>query len=113
MTLVQGRNCFRQECSFISPSIALPDSFIPPELGNKLFEHPAGRPKTKPLIVVALIAVINIPKYSENDLQRILKTVIEKRAPVPASAPTVFKVSREKLKARFLDVYCAKSYIDC
>ena len=51
-------------------------------------------------------------------MQRILKAVLEARAPTPAPAlapvpvPVVSKVSREKLKARSPDVYRGKSHMD-
>ena len=78
----------------------------------------------------------SVLKYSENDLQRNFKAVLEARAlvpalalvpapapvltpapvpapiPAPALAPIVAEASREKLKARSLDVYHRKSHID-
>lgn len=45
----------------------------------------------------------SIAKYTEEDLQRILKTVLEARAPAPAPIP---EGPRERpLKARFPDIY--------
>ena len=65
----------------------------------------------------------SIPKYSKDDLQRILKAVLESRAlapipapapaPAPVPAPVVCKVPWEKLKAYFPDIYHEKSHIDC
>ena len=59
-------------------------------------------------------------------MQKILKTVLEAGAPVSAPAPVptlvpaptlapapiVANAPREKLKARFPDLYCGKSYMD-
>ena len=48
-----------------------------------------------------------IAKYTEEDLQRILRTVFKAQAS-PSDSP------REKLlKARSPDVYCGKSHIEC
>ena len=60
----------------------------------------------------------DIPKNSKDDLQRILKAILEIQAfaPIPglAPAPTASEKLRDKLlKARSLDAYCKKSYIDC
>ena len=48
-------------------------------------------------------------------MQQIFKAVLEAWAPAPAPtlAPVVFEAPREKLKARFPDVYRGKSHIDC
>ena len=76
----------------------------------------AGPTEAKPL-ANAPAAVTSVPKYSEDDLQRIFKAVLEAQAPVsapaPFLAPVVSEVSREKLKARFLDVYRVKTHMDC
>lgn len=49
-------------------------------------------------------------KYTEDNFQRILKTVLESRTPVPKN----FDEPRKKpLKARAPDVYRSKSHIDC
>lgn len=55
----------------------------------------------------------SIAKYMEQDLQHILKIVINARAPVPASAPAPERPRKRSLKARFFDVYYGKSHIDC
>ena len=119
MTSVRGRGCLCQECPFaapfvapsvapsIAPSIAPPDSSLPPESEiSKQLDEPAG-PKSP--------AATSVPKYSEDDLQRILKAVLEARAPAPAPAPApvVSEVSRKKLKACSPDIYCEKSHMDC
>ena len=126
MTSVRGRGCSRPEHSSAAPSVALPDSSPPPESGDELSDQPA-RPLTKPPIANAPAAANNIPKYSEDDLQWIFKTVLEVRvpaptpvlapapipAPAPAPAPIVAEAPREKLKARSPDVYRGKSHMDC
>ena len=104
MILVQGRGCPRQERLSIAPSVVPPDSSPPPE--SKSFEQPDG-----PLGPKSPAEATSVPKYSEDDLQRILKAVLEARAPVPA--PVVSEVPREKLKARSPDVYRGKSHMDC
>ena len=67
----------------------------------------------------APVTAINIPKYFEDDLQKIFKAVLEAQAPTSTPDPTltpalvVFEAPQEKLKTRFLDVYCGKFHIDC
>ena len=106
MISVRGRGRPRQErlsvapsvVPSVAPSVAPPDSSPLPESEN--FEQPEESP-----------ADTSIPKYSENNLQRILKAVLESRA--PTLAPAVSETPREKLKARSPDVYHRKYYIDC
>lgn len=52
-----------------------------------------------------------IDKYTEENLQSILKTVIEAQI----SAPTAFSKSLPKhlLKAQFPEIYIGKNYINC
>ena len=56
-------------------------------------------------------------KYSEADLQRILRTVLEARPPAlaPAPQPLAFPNSPRKrpLKARFSKLYCNKTHMEC
>ena len=86
MTSVQGRRRLRRERSFATPSIA-PLDFSPlPESGDELSDQPAGPSGTKPPVANAP-ATTSIPKYFEDDLQEILKAVLEARDPVPAPAP--------------------------
>ena len=125
MTLVRGRRRFYRErpsaTPFVAPSVAPLDSSQPPKSGDKLFNQPAGPSRTKPPVTDALIVTTNVPKYSEDNLQRIFKAVLEAQAPVsaPAPAPTpaliliISKALQEKLKARSPDVYCGKSHMDC
>ena len=134
MTSVRGRGRPRQERPSVAPSvlssvalsIAFSDSSLSPESGNKLFDQLARPSRAKPLTNSPL-ATSNVPKYSKNDLQRILKTVLENRAlvpvptlvpasapaPAPVLAPVVSEVPQEKLKAHFPDVYSGKSHMDC
>ena len=98
MISVRGRGRPRRECPSVAPSVAPPDSSSPPESEN------SDQPEESP-------ADPSTPKYSENDLQRILKAVLEAQAPAPA--PAVSETPREKLKARSPDVYRGKSHMDC
>ena len=107
MTSVQGRSHPRQERS----SVALSDSSPPPEL--EFSKQPAE--SLRPKLLIAVVPATDVPKYSEDDLQRILKTVLETQAPAPAlaPAPAVSEVPQEKLKDRSPDVYRGKSHMDC
>ena len=77
---------------------------------------------TKPP-VANVFAATSVPTYSKDDLQQILKTVLEAQAPAPtpvplfAPAPTptpiIAEVAQEKLKTRSPDVYRRKSHMDC
>ena len=102
MTSVQGRSRPRRQ----HPSVALSDSFPPPESDDKLSDQP-----TRPLganLPIAIIPAATSPvfKYTEEELQ--LKTVLE------AQAPTSSKETRDKpLKVRFPDVYCRKFHMEC
>ena len=93
MILIQGRRCLPREhpsiAPSVAPSVALSDFFLPFESGDKLFDQPTGPSGAKPPFVA-----IHVPKYSENDLQKILKAVMEAWAPAlaPALALTIFEV---------------------
>ena len=123
MTSIRGHGRFRCEHSSVAPSIAPLDFSLPSELGDKLFDQPAGPSGTKPPVVNTPVAVTSIPKYSKDDLQRILKTVLKARVPAPtpvlapastpAPVPIVAETPYKKLKARFPDVNRGKFYIDC
>ena len=108
MTSVWGRKHPRRErpsvVLSVAPSITPPDSFPPPESGNKLSNQPAGPSGTKPSVADALTTATSVPKYSENDLQRIFKAVLEAQAPTAVLIDVVAEVLREKLKAYFPDV---------
>ena len=120
MTSVRGRGRPRRKCSSAAPSVTPLDSSPPPESGDELSDQPAG-PLTKPPVANAPAAANSIPKYSEDDLQQILRTVLEAQvpaptpvpAPAPAPAPIVAEAPRKKLKARSPDVYLEKSHMDC
>ena len=117
MTSIRGRGRLHRKRPTVALPVALPDCFLPSKSGDKLFDQPAGPSGTKPLIVNAPATATNVSKYSENDLQRILKAVLEAQtpAPTPALAPALIisEAPWEKLKARSLDVYHGKSYMDC
>ena len=81
MTPIWSRRYLRQEClsiaPFVTPSIALLDSFSPLELVDKLPEQSARPLGAKLPVAVAPITAIDISKYSKNDLQRIFKAILE------------------------------------
>ena len=120
MTSVRGRGRHRRECPFVAPSgapsIAPPDFSPLSESDDKLFDQPARPLEPKPPIANTP-APTSVLKYSEDDLQRIFKVVLEARAPVPTPAPVsapappliIAEAPQKKLKARSPDVYHAKS----
>ena len=91
MTSIRGRGRPRREHASEGPSGSLP----PPESSHD--KAPVNPPTVEPPVV----------KYTEEDLQRILRTVFEARAP-PSDG-----VCENPLKARSSDVYRGKSYIEC
>ena len=138
MTSVRGRRRPRRErlsvAPSVAPSIASSDCSTPPKSGDELSDQPVG-PSGGKLLANSPPAANSVPKYSKDDMQRILKAVLEARAPVPApalvpastpalilasapapvlaQAPIVAEAHREKLKARSPDLYRGKSHIDC
>ena len=142
MTSVRGRRRLHFERSSAAPIVAPLDFSPPPESGDKLSNQPAGPLATKRPIANVLAAAINIPKFSKDDLQQILKTILEARvptpapvlastpihasalvlalapvlapahAPAPAPALIVAEAPRKKLKARSSNVYREKSHMD-
>ena len=67
------------------------------------------------LLPVLIPAAVNSTvRYSEADLQRIVKTVLETKPPAFASQPLVFLDGPRKklLKARFPEQYCGKTHIE-
>ena len=76
MISVRGRRRPRRErpsvVPFVAPSVAPPDSSPPPESGDKSSEQPDRLPGPK-----SRAATTSVLKYSEDDLQRILKAVLE------------------------------------
>ena len=123
MTSVRAHRRSRRKRPSVAPSIAPPDFFSPPESGEELFNQLAGPLGGKPFANSPPTAN-NVPKYPEDDLQRILKAVLEAWAPIPASAPApapapvlapapiVAKAYRKKLKGHSQDLYRGKSHID-
>ena len=107
MIAVWGRGHPRQErlsaALSVALSVASPGSTPPPE--SEISEQPDGTPGPKSS------AATSVPKYFKDDLQRILKAVLEAQAPAPASA--VSETTWKKLKARSSDIYRGKSHIDC
>ena len=70
----------------------------------------ASTPAQAPL----LISTNSMAKYFKKDLQQIFKTILEAKAPVLTSQPLVFpnRPYKRLLKARFLDMYCDKTYME-
>ena len=138
MTSVRGRGRPHHKHPSVAPSVAPsvtpPNSSPPPELGDELSDQLAGPLGPKPPVANAPAAT-NVLKYSKDDLQRILKAVLEARAPIlalapvlapvpapvpapvlaptPAPAPIVAEAPREKLKAHSPNLYYGKSHMDC
>ena len=92
MTSIWGCGCFRREHPFLTssfiPSIASFASSPPLKLGDKLSDQPAKSSGIKSL-TNALATATCVFKYSENDLQRIFKAVLEAQAPAPTLALTL------------------------
>ena len=90
MTSIQGRRCLRRERTSKGPS------------GFLLlleFSHDKG-PVNPP-------AESPVTKYTEEDLQKILRMVFKSRAP-PSDGSC-----EKSLKAKLPDVYCGKSHMEC
>ena len=113
MTSLQGCRRLCRERLSIAIFVTPPDSSLPPELDDKLSKQPARPSEMKLLIAVPFDAATNIPKYSENDLQRIFKIVLEAWALAPILTSAISKVPRDKLTTRSLDIYHRKFHIDC
>ena len=77
MTSIQGHKRLRQECPSVTPSVVLSDSSLLSESGDKLFNQLIRSLGTKPPIAIAPVTITNVPKYSESNLQKILKAVSE------------------------------------
>ena len=71
----------------IAPFVAPSDSFLSPKLGNKLSDQPIELLQTKPPIANTSAAATSIPQYSKDNLQRILKAVLEAQVPAPTPVP--------------------------
>ena len=78
---------------------------------------PAPAPAPAPLLAPVPVDANATVRYSEADLQRIFRTVLEARplAPAPAPQPLVFPDGpRERpLKARFPELYRGKTHMEC
>ena len=78
---------------------------------------PAPAPAPAPPLAPAPVDADATVRYSEADLQRILRTVLEVRplAPAPAPQPLVFPDGpcERPLKARFPELYCGKTHMEC
>ena len=127
MISVRGRGRPRREhpsvASFVAPSIAFsvapsvafsvapsvapsvtPSGFsLPPKSEVSKQPDRTSGPKSP--------AATSVPKYSKDNLQRILKAVLEAQAPAPA--PAISETLREKLKAHSPDIYRGKSHMNC
>ena len=68
MTLIRGRGRPCRKLFSAAPSVALFDSFPPPELGEKLSDQPTEPLGTKPPIANAPAAATSVLKYSKNNL---------------------------------------------
>ena len=77
---------------------------------------PAVAPVVAPL-PAAGFADSSVVRYSEDELQRILRTVLDSRplvsVPAPAAAPHYEGLREKPLKARFPDIYWGKTYLEC
>ena len=74
MTSVQGRAYPHRE----RPFVAILDFSLPLESVDKLFNQPVGSPGPH-LVVIPTVAPF-VPKYTEKNLQKIFKTVLEAQA---------------------------------
>ena len=91
MTFIWGHRRPHRKCT----SEGLFGFLSPPETSHD--KTPANPPAVEPLIT----------KYTEEDLQRILRTIFEARAPLSDGT------HEKPLKAKSLDVYFGKSYMEC
>ena len=82
----------------------------------------APTPAAAPVVVsLAASASANffVVKYSEDDLQRIFRTVLDSRpsasilAPVVAATPHYEGPREPSLKARFPDIYWGRTHLEC
>ena len=92
------------------------DTYTPaPVMSRAATPAPASAPA--PPLALAPVDADATFRYSEADLQRIFRTVLEARplAPAPAPQPLVFPDGpRERpLKARFPELYCGKTHMEC
>ena len=76
---------------------------------------PTSAPPAALIPTLAPAAVDSTVRYSEADLQRIIKIVLETRRPALIPQPLVFPDGpcKRPLKARFPKLYCGKTYMEC
>ena len=78
---------------------------------------PAPAPTSAPPLAPAPVDANAMVMYSEADLQLIFRTVLEARplAPAPAPQPLYFPDDpcERPLKARFPELYCGKTHMEC
>ena len=91
MTFIQSRRRLCRERISKSPL----GSLFPPE--SSYNKTPVNPPTVKPLVA----------KYLEENVQKILKTVLKVQAP-PSD-----RLCKKPLKTRLPDVYCGKSHMEC
>ena len=88
-----------------------------PALAVSRAPTPAPAPAPAPPLASAPVDANTTVRYLEADLQRILRTVLEARplTPVSGRQPLVFPDGpRERpLKARFPELYCGKTHMEC
>ena len=68
-------------------SVPLSDFFLPLELDNNLSDQPVGPPRANLSIIVILTAAPPIPKYNRENLQQILKIILEARVSTTSMEP--------------------------
>ena len=87
-----------------------------PALAASRTPTPAVAPVIAPLAASGS-ANSSVVRYSEDDLQRILRTVLDSRPlapiPAPAAAPHYESLRERPLKARFPDIYWGKTHLEC
>ena len=78
---------------------------------------PAPTPALAPPLVHAPVDANATVGYSEADLQRILRTILEASSLAPALASQLLVLShgprKRPLKARFPELYRGKTYMEC
>lgn len=118
ITLIRGHGRLCQKRFFITLfSVDLLDSFLRPE--SESSKQSVGCSSAKLSIPIVHVTATNIPMYFNDNLQRILKTVLEAQiltsAPAPAltPAPATFEELQDKLNSRSPDVNRGKPHMNC
>ena len=115
MISIQGRGRFCRERPSIVPSVAPSIALFVALLDSSpLLKSEISKKPNRPLRPKSS-ADTSVPKYSEDNFQRIFKAVLEAQAPAPTPAPAfiISEVPQKKLKARSSDVYCGKFHMNC